>query len=125
MAQEKRTFIRFNMPLEVKFKKVADERYIFGVTSNFSRRGLCFTSDSFFDLDTHEILELRVKLPRGDAFVSIFGDVMWTNQDRNKSMAGIMLRAMDKEAKWEILDHGYTLWLNKMTGKKTKIEMAY
>jgi hypothetical protein len=121
----KRKFIRFNMPLEVKFKNIKEKRYIFGVTTNFSRKGFCFVSDSLFHIDAHELLELRVKLPRGDEFVSVLGDVIWTNHNKNKSTAGIMLRAMDREAKWEILEYGYNLWMNGMKHKHTKVEMAY
>lgn len=125
MLQDRRKFLRFDVPLHVKFKPSKDklERYVFGTTINFSRNGFCFEVQNI-DLKPAESLEFRVMLPSEDAFVPVLGDIVWKKQVDSNSLFGIKFIAMNKDAKWEILDHGYSLWLDKMQGKNMLRKVA-
>lgn len=113
MQIERRKFIRFDVPLDMEFKPLKDRsEYLPGITINFSREGFCFETESR-DLRMNEVLELKVKLPNKDMFTPVVGEIVWKKQLKDKYLAGIQLEDMDKEAKSEILDHAYNIWLEK------------
>lgn len=112
MSIERRRFIRFDVPLEVLFKSSDDSSLLFsGITKNFSRYGCCVEVKSS-DLSLEETMELQLRHPRKDTFVSASGKVVWKQQlDHDIYQVGINLLAMDREAKSEILDFAYDVWL--------------
>ncbi len=120
MLEDRRKFLRFDIPLHVKFKpsKGLIEKYVLGVTTNFSRQGFCFEAQNI-DLEPTETLELKVMLPRENAFVPVLGDIVWKKRVGSKFLVGIQIIEMHKEAKWEILDYAYTIWLDKAQDKNT------
>ncbi len=125
MLHDRRKFLRFDIPLHVKFKPSKDklEKYVLGLTINFSRQGFCFEAPDIA-LEPTETLELKVMLPRENAFVPVVGDIVWKKQVDSKFMVGIKLIAMNKEAKWEILDYAYNTWMSKAQGKNTIEKVA-
>ena len=119
MMSERRKFMRFDVSLDVAFKiSNGSEKYFTGVTKNFSRNGLCFESDMFGPaLKTP--MELSVKLPGQDKFVSVSGNVAWEEQFKDKCWIGIELEEMNKEAKSRILDYAYDLWVEENKNPKS------
>jgi len=103
--------MRFAIHLNMEWKptKEANEHLI-GIVRNFSREGFSFASENF-DLKPKETVELRLKHPQKNKFVSVSGDIVWKRQLKNRCLAGIKLRDMDNEAKSEILDYAYNRWV--------------
>ena len=126
MLHDRRKSLRFNIPLHVKFKPSKEplEKYALGTTINFSRRGFCFETQDIF-LEPEETFELKVMLPLENAFVPVIGEIAWKKQAATKCMVGIKLIEMNKEAKWEILDYGYMLWLSKPQGRSIMEKVVY
>ncbi len=114
MLDERRSFKRFDIPLDVEFKiSNSSERYLTGKTVNFSRTGLCLESNAMAP-EIHEITKIKIKLPEKETYTIAVCDVAWQKRVDDKFMMGIKLMAMDKVAKNEILQHAYDLWMNKM-----------
>ena len=113
MVSERRRFKRFDVSLDVTFEtSMQSGEYITGVTKNFSRSGLCFESQAFATA-LKSPMALKLKLPEQDSFVSVLGDVVWKEELRDKCWIGIQLREINKEAKRQILDHAYDLWVEE------------
>jgi c-di-GMP-binding flagellar brake protein YcgR len=125
MIKERRRYMRFKVPLHLKFKLAGEKgNYITGTTINFSRAGLCFEVNGA-NLKMHEPLELRIQLPRDNSFISVLGEVVWQNTHETKTTVGVKLRAMNRDAKWEILEYGYNTWINDMIGGSKKTQAMY
>lgn len=124
MLKDRRKCLRFDIPLDVKFKSKEVAGYSLGVTNNFSRKGFCFEMQKF-DPKSKETIELKVRHPQEDTFISVTGDIVWRRQVEAKYLVGIKLREMHKEAKWEILDCCYNTWTDKMRRKNKKVKVAY
>ena len=113
MDSERRKFKRFNIPLNVEFKSGRETReYSSGTIINFSRDGFCFESEDV-DLKLEGSIELKVKHPYKDIFIPVTGDIVWNEHLETKYLAGIKVAEMDKEAKSEILEYAYDIWLEK------------
>jgi len=114
MLAERRKFIRFDVPLDVIFKISDDSTpYSVGTTKNFSRHGCCIESKSA-DIKLHKNMDIQVKHPTKDIFVYASGNVVWKQQlDNDRCLLGIDIIEMNKEAKSEILDFAYDIWLEK------------
>lgn len=120
MVNERRKFKRFDVSLVVASKSSREsDEYFMGVTKNFSRGGLCFESKAF-GLPLEAPLEFMVKLPDKDTFVPVSGNIAWKEQFEDKCRIGIQLGEMHKEAKIQILDHAYDLWVEE----KRKLKSA-
>ncbi|RJQ16265.1 MAG: PilZ domain-containing protein [Nitrospiraceae bacterium] len=110
---DRRKYIRFDVPLNVMFKTDGNGAgYFEGVTRNFSRDGCCIESKNI-NVKLYETMQLQVKHPTRDMFVSLSGDIVWKQEIKDRCLAGIRLLMMDKEAKSEILDFAYDMWLEK------------
>jgi hypothetical protein len=104
MIYDKRKVMKFDIPLIMEFKpqnKVTD--YSWGLTRNFSYEGFSFETQNF-DFEPEEILELKLKFPHSDTFVSVLGDVVWKSKDKNKCLAEVRLRDMNEEDKKRFLE---------------------
>lgn len=112
MSIERRKFIRFEIPLDVIFKPSDNSAsYSSGITKNFSRSGCCIESGSAH-LSLSDNLELKVKHPSKDVFVTASGNIVWKQQlGDDKWLLGLDILDMDKAAKSEILDFAYDIWL--------------
>lgn len=114
MNEDRRKFIRYDIPLDVEFRTFdTSAEYSSGITTNFSRSGLCFTS-SDISPKLREVIDLKVKLPMSDLFTSAVGDIVWKEESGDKCFYGIKLMVMDADAKGAILDNAYNRWLDKM-----------
>ena len=117
-AIERRKFMRFDVPLGLKFKsRDAVSSSSSGTTINFSRHGFCFESEgaalpSFVDV------EFELQIPGKDSFVPIKGYVVWSRTDESKFMAGVQIREMNREAKSDILEYCYDTWLETVRKRK-------
>jgi c-di-GMP-binding flagellar brake protein YcgR len=112
MSIERRKFIRFEVPLDVTFKPSDNStHYSSGITKNFSRYGCCIESGRT-DLSLSDNMELQVKHPHKDILVPASGNIVWKHQlGDDKCLLGVDILDMDKEAKSEILDFAYDIWL--------------
>lgn len=113
MDSDRRKYIRFEVPLDVIFRPADSESaYSVGITKNFSRHGCCIETKSL-DLELNANLRLMVKHPLKDIFVAATGDMVWKQHVNGKWLAGVNIVKMDKEAKSEILDYAYDIWLDR------------
>jgi len=114
VSDDRRKFIRYDIPLDLEFKTFDNSSgYSSGITTNFSRSGLCFISSD----DTpklREVIDLKLKLPMSDHYTSAVGDIVWKEALENKCLYGVKLMVMDAEAKGVILDTAYNRWLDTM-----------
>ena len=112
MQKDRRKFMRFDIPLEMEFKPSIDANsHSKGTTVNFSRSGLCFETKEH-DCILSDLVELKVKLPKKDDYVSVTGDLSWKEKlDDSRCLVGISFKKIDSEAKSQILDHAYDAWL--------------
>lgn len=109
---ERRKFMRFDIPLNVKFKQPeTGPDYSSGTTINFSRHGFCFESKGPA-LQASSNVELRVQIPGKEIFVPITGYIVWTKDCNDGFMAGVQIRDMNREAKSDILEYCYDAWLD-------------
>jgi c-di-GMP-binding flagellar brake protein YcgR len=115
MYDDRRKFIRFDIPLDVEFKpSIAINSPCKGTTVNFSRSGLCFEAKEL-EYNLNDRMEIKVKLPKKDDYISVTGDIAWMDKiSDSKCLAGIIFRKIDSEAKNHILDHAYEAWLHNL-----------
>ncbi len=112
MIENRRKFMRFDIPLDVEFKpSIGIDTPSKGTTVNFSRSGLCFEAKEL-NYNLNDMMEIKVKLPKKDDYISVTGDIAWMNKiSDSKCLAGLNFREIDSEAKNHILDHAYDAWL--------------
>jgi len=112
MNEDRRKFMRFDIPLDVRFKPSIDaDSHSKGMTVNFSRSGLCFEAREL-DYNLNDLMELKVRLPKKDDYISVTGGLAWKEKlNDSRCLAGIIFREIDSEAKSHILDHAYDAWL--------------
>lgn len=112
MYEDRRKFMRFDIPLDVQFKPSIDTGSLSkGTTVNFSRSGLCFEANSL-DYKLNDLMKIKIKLPKKDDYISVTGDIAWKEElGDSRFLAGIIFKEIDSEAKSHILDHAYNAWL--------------
>ncbi len=113
MDHERRRFKRFDVSLEVSVMPSTYNKELFaGEVKNFSRKGLCFESPDITPA-LNDPMELKVRMPAGDSYVPVTACVAWKQQLDNRCLVGVEFKEIDKEAKIQILDYAYDLWLEK------------
>ena len=112
MFDDRRKFLRFDVPLKVEIKK-SQEYYSSGVTKNFSREGFSLVAEEF-DFEPKNYLEARIELPQQNGFVNVYGEIIWKRQIGDKWQVGIRLSQIDKASKDDILSYAYENWKNRM-----------
>jgi hypothetical protein len=116
LSKDRRRFIRYDIPLDIEFKLIDDtSEYASGVTTNFSRSGICFETSHNTD-HLNKAFDLRIGIPDSDNFSSAVGDIVWKQDLDDKFLYGIKLLAMETDAKSTILENAYNIWLDKMRG---------
>ena len=120
---ERRKFMRFDIPLNVEFKQ-PDGALQFhpGTTVNFSRHGFCFESDGP-PPQAYSNVELRVQVPGKEIFVPVNGYIVWTQNLKNRFLAGVQIREMNREAKSDILEFCYDTWLETVRKRQMSSEV--
>lgn len=117
-GRERRRYMRFDIPLDLKFRTSQRESsFIAGHIRNFSRHGFCFETSSTVPA-LHKTMDFEIALPDGTRFVSATGDIVWKQTVNEKYFAGIKIREMDKAAKSEILDYGYDRWIETVRNRE-------
>jgi len=120
---ERRRFMRFDIPLNIKFKEPeAASDFSSGTTINFSRHGFCFESDGP-PLQKSSTVELRVQVPGKEIFVPITGHIVWIQNLNNRFIAGVQIRDMNREAKSDILEYCYDTWLDTVRKRQMNSEV--
>ncbi|NOZ67921.1 MAG: PilZ domain-containing protein [Deferribacteres bacterium] len=116
MVVERRKFRRFKAPLDAQITLLENpSKHASGTIRDFSREGLCLESRDL-DMSVNAPIELMVRHPRKDTLVHITGDIRWSEQSGTSCLAGIKIKEMDKEAKGDILDYAYSLWVDGNKG---------
>ncbi len=105
MLDERRKYERFDISLiaAVKVVKYAGELFA-GEVKNVSAGGLCFESPDIEPV-LNAPLELEVKHPGRDEYVSMAGKIAWKAQFDNRCQVGIELTDVANEAAGEILSY--------------------
>ena len=105
MLDERREFERFDISLEaaIKTSKYAEELFA-GIIKNVSAGGICFESPDIQPA-LNAPLELEVRLPARDAYVSMKGTIAWREQFNNRCLVGLELTETNNEAAREILKY--------------------
>ena len=115
MSEDKRQYMRFDIPLDVKVKTSAEwEDRPNATVVNFSRTGLCFVAKEA-DINLSDQIELRVQMPNEHYFIAITGDLAWKEKiDDSRCMAGMSFKEIDSGAKSDILNQAYEDWALKL-----------
>ncbi|UCH81945.1 MAG: PilZ domain-containing protein [Nitrospiraceae bacterium] len=122
MLPNRRSYFRFDVPLRVTLDNLQNGgQSLTGTTKNLSRNGLCFETDSN-DLMPNDRIELAIEIPDSESY-PLLADVMWKQQVDNRCLTGVKIVSMDSEAKSEVLDYAYDMWLNIVRNRKT-VDMA-
>ncbi len=105
MLDDRRKFERFDLSLiaAVKSTKYAGELFA-GEVKNVSAGGLCFESPDIEPV-LQAPLELEVKHPERDEYVSMSGTIAWKEQFDNRCLVGIELTDIANEAASEMLSY--------------------
>ncbi len=121
MLPNRRSYFRFDVPLKVTLDNSNRGHNLTGTTKNLSRSGICFETDSN-DLMPNDRIELEIELPENTSY-PLLADVMWKQQVNDRCLTGVKIISMDSEAKSEVLDYAYDMWLNKVRNRRT-VDMA-
>ncbi|MCP4652922.1 MAG: PilZ domain-containing protein [Candidatus Omnitrophica bacterium] len=114
MSSDSRKFVRFEIPLDVALKEPGLENgKREALTKDFSRKGLCLTSNSF-NFDLNSVVELELMVPDKKDPLKISGEVVWKKQVDDKWAVGLEFKEIDSACKIDILEFAYNSWLAKI-----------
>ena len=117
MLPNRRSYFRFDVPITVTMDNTKHGGPCFtGTTKNLSRSGLCFETDNT-DIQANDRIELNIEIPDSASY-PLLGDVMWKQQLNDRVLTGVKIISMDSEAKSEVLDYAYDMWLNKVRSRR-------
>ena len=118
MLPNRRSYFRFDVPVTVTMANLKNgETSYTGTTKNLSRSGLCFETDNT-NFQPNDRIELHIELPDNDSSYPLLVDVMWKRQVNDRYLTGVKIVSMDSEAKSEVLDYAYDMWLNRVRSKR-------
>ena len=118
MLPNRRSYFRFDVPVTVTMANSKNGKTsLTGTTKNLSRSGLCFETDNT-NFQPNDRIELNIELPDNDSSYPLLVDVMWKRQVNNRCLAGVKIVSMDSEAKSEVLDYAYDMWLNRVRSRR-------
>ncbi len=102
------------MLLNLEFMPIKGEaEYFSGETRNFSRDGLCFSSDNFKSEPLESIM-VKFKHLRDYMYIYALGDIVWKKQSADKCRVGIKIRNIDQESRSRKLDFPFSWWLENI-----------
>jgi hypothetical protein len=114
MFDDKRKFMRFDMPLNVQMGNTADAaNSLCATTKDFSREGLSVYAHNF-NYEPNDTLQLKMEVPLRQDMAELVGQVMWKKQVEGGWHAGLKFCQINKETKMDILEFAYDEWLNKL-----------
>ena len=118
MLPNRRSYFRFDVPVTVTMANSQNgETGLTGTTKNLSRSGLCFETDNA-NFQPNDRIELHIEIPDNDSSYPLLADVMRKQQVNDRYLTGVKIVSMDSEAKSEVLDYAYDMWLNKVRSKR-------
>jgi len=118
MLPNRRNYFRFDVPITVTMANTKNgATSLTGTTKNLSRSGLCFETDNT-DIQPNDRIELNIEIPANEASYPLLADVMWKQQVNDRCLTGVKIVSMDNEAKSEVLDYAYDMWLNKVRSRR-------
>jgi hypothetical protein len=82
-----------------------------GIITNISPVG-CGLESYRFANKPKETIELSLKHPLKDLFVSAVGEIIWKKRKKDRCFAGMKFREIDEGAKNEILDFAHDRWIS-------------
>ena len=110
----RREYMRFDIHLDIEVmsgnKKGAS---LPGVTRNLSTDGLSFVSENF-ELNDQDSFQLRIKNPEKGSFIESSGEIIWKKQIRDRCLAGIKIKSIEKNDHIALLGHAYSRWITAM-----------
>jgi c-di-GMP-binding flagellar brake protein YcgR len=122
MVEEKRKFLRFECLVPVDHIKIegknrkAKKAALFDI----SREGLRLTLDLDFSFNRGNDVDFKVNIPEKKISSTVTGEVIWSKPKGKKLELGLKIKNMDKAAKSELLDLGYSRWREMQTSTKGK-----
>lgn len=119
MLPNRRSYFRFDVPITVTMENTNNGgTRLTGTTKNLSRSGLCFETDNT-NFQPNDRIELNIEIPDNEASYPLLADVMWKQKINNdRCLTGVKIVSMDSEAKSEVLDYAYDMWLNKVRSRR-------
>ena len=118
MLPNRRNYFRFDVPMKVTMdNEKIGKASLTGTTKNLSRSGLCFETDNT-DIQPNDRIELNIEIPDNKASYPLLVDVMWKQQVNDRYLTGVKIVSMDSEAKSEVLDYAYDMWLNNVRSRR-------
>ncbi|UCH81085.1 MAG: PilZ domain-containing protein [Nitrospiraceae bacterium] len=119
----KRRSRRFDRPFFVQFRQLKGlASYSLGMTSNISSDGFCFQFQNI-ELKQGDNLEFKFNNQQTKQSVHFFGDVMWTQKNDMKYIAGIRFCMSDKKNRkkmLKIISDFFTIPLDQLTYRHDK-----
>ena len=123
MLPNRRSYFRFDVPIKVTMTNIKNGgTSLTGTTKNLSRSGLCLETNNI-DLQPNDRIELNIEIPDNKVSYPLLADVMWKQQVHDRCLTGVKIVSMDSEAKCELLDYAYDMWLKKVRSRKV-VDMA-
>jgi len=113
MKQERRKFIRFDVPLkaDISVHAYSDSVHSCG-TKDFSREGLKLVVHGLA-LPQGSKVEGNVYLSNNSEPVLVKGKVVWAKSNKEELEAGLTIEDIDKGKKSDVLGYVYTEWYKK------------
>lgn len=114
--QERRKFIRFNVPIEVRYRAPQGAIEGSSLSRDFSREGIGLTLNE--RLAHGATLGLEMSIPGEIAPIIALGQVAWVKETgaerRDRFDAGIKLTRISPFDKSKLLEYVYKKWLNEL-----------
>jgi hypothetical protein len=120
MGEEKRKYLRFEVIVPVDLIEVegvsgADAE---AILDNVSREGLRLILDMSSPLGTGAEVNFKVHSAEKHQTFSISGQVVWSRPKGDKVEIGLKIKSIEKAAKADLLDMGYSLWKDEQIHPK-------
>lgn len=112
MDVERRSYLRFSIPLVVSIKNKGQE--LWGRVKDFSRKGLKVVFDEF-DFSDRTSFVLKIQRPEKNIYSPAVVEVAWKKRVGEQWEAGLVLKEFSSYLKSEILEEAFNNWLAQKT----------
>ncbi len=120
MTEEKRKFLRFEVivPVEVaEIEGLAGEDAE-AILDNVSREGLRLILDMRNPFGTGAEVNFTVHNVEKHQSFAVAGEVVWSRPKGDKVEIGLKIKSIEKSAKADLLEMGYSRWKDEQTHPK-------
>lgn len=120
-GKERRKYPRYECSIRSEVLDFAGKRKLIKNAKilDFSRQGFKLGLEFTVPPPGSE-MTVKVIMPEKQMVAIVSGEVVWTKYHKNKMKVGLKLKAMDKQAKEDILGWVYSDWVNKKEKRKKK-----